>query len=299
MIKIANAPCSWGILEFGLEGEADTYDRVLQEMRATGYTGTELGDYGFMPTEPDELKKALATHKLELLGGFVPVALIKPEDHAAGVAEALRTAVLLAGAAQNGAFIVLADDNGTNDIRTNKAGRIKPADGLKPEEWNVFIDGIHKVATAVFDETGLKTVFHHHCAGFIETPEEIDKLLSLTDPDLVGLCFDTGHYRFGGGDPVDGITRFGDRIKHVHFKDCHPGIREQSQTMGWDYFKSVGEGVFCELGRGEVDFPAVLSRLNKNNYRGWIVVEQDILPGRGEPKLSAQRNRDYLKSIGI
>jgi inosose dehydratase len=84
----------------------------------------------------------------------------------------------------------------------------------------------------------------------------------------------------------------------MHFKDCHPGIAEQSRTEGWDYFTSVGKGVFCELGKGAVNFPAVKKELEKLGFDGWIVVEQDVLPGMGKPKDSAQRNREYLKSIG-
>ncbi|MEX0778931.1 MAG: TIM barrel protein [Balneolales bacterium] len=298
MIKVANAPCSWGVLEFGLEGDSYEYPQVLSEMRATGYTGTELGDWGFMPTDPKELKEVLAGQQLELVGGFVPVALSKAKNHEAGITKALQTAKLMAEASRE-AFIVLADDNGTNNNRTKKAGRIKASDGLTDSEWRTFADGVHRIASSVLDETGLKTVFHHHCAGYIETPDEIDRMLSLTAPDLVGLCFDTGHYRFGGGDPVEGLNKFGDRIKHVHFKDCHPGILNQSVIHKWDYFQSVGEGIFCELGQGEVDFSTILAQLNKSHYQDWIVVEQDILPGMGQPSESAQRNRDYLKAIGV
>ncbi|MEX2639702.1 MAG: TIM barrel protein [Balneolales bacterium] len=298
MIQIANAPCSWGVLEFGLDGKTGECTRVLDEMQETGYAGTELGDWGFMPTDPESLKSVLTARQLHLLGGFVPVALTRPEGHEPGLANALRTARLLAGTA-NGGRIILADDNATEADRTKKAGRIQPSDGLTPEQWKVFADGVHRIALRVFEETGLQTVFHHHCAGYVETPDEIGILLDLTDPDIVGLCFDTGHYRFGGGDPVEGIQKYGDRIKHVHFKDCHPGLRKQSAQENWDYLQSVGNGVFCELGRGEVDFPGVLAGLRKIEYDDWIVVEQDILPGMGKPLDSARRNRDYLKSIGV
>jgi inosose dehydratase len=85
----------------------------------------------------------------------------------------------------------------------------------------------------------------------------------------------------------------------VHFKDCHPEIAAQSRAEAWDYFKSVRMGIFCELGQGAVDFPALKAILNELGYDGWIVVEQDVLPGMGTPKDSAQRNRDYLGSIGF
>ena len=133
----------------------------------------------------------------------------------------------------------------------------------------------------------------------METPEETAKFLSLTDPEVVGLCFDTGHYRFGGGEPLQGLQCHADRIWHVHFKDHDPHVAEQSRREGWDAIESVAHGVFCELGRGDIDFPAILAELNRLNYQGWIVVEQDVLPGMGSPKESATRNRKYLRSIGL
>lgn len=299
MIRVANAPCSWGVLEFGLEGETAGYAQVLDEMRETGYEGTELGDWGFMPTDPDLLRRELARRGLALLGAFVPVALADPNAHDDGEEAALRTARLLAAVAGPTPFIVLADDNGRDPIRTQNAGRIRPEHGLDAEGWRVFAAGVERIARAVRAETGLRTVFHHHCAGYVETPAEVEQLLALTDPDLVGLCFDTGHYRFGGGDPLEGLRRHADRIRHVHFKDCDPIVAARSRTEGWDYFRAVREGVFCELGRGDVPFPAIKAELERLGYDGWIVVEQDVLPGMGTPKQSAARNRAYLRGIGL
>jgi inosose dehydratase len=169
---------------------------------------------------------------------------------------------------------------------------------LSDSEWQIFAEGAEKVAAAVKKETGLRTAFHHHCAGYVETPAEIEKLMSLTDPNLLGLVFDCGHYRFGGGDPVEGLKKYGKRVWHFHFKDYHPEFGKQGVQEGWDYFKSVSAGVFCELGKGDVNFPALLEELNKIGYEGWGVVEQDVLPGMGKPKESAKRNREYIRSLG-
>jgi inosose dehydratase len=299
MIRIANAPCSWGVLEFDLEGEAAGYVQVLDEMVETGYQGTELGDWGFMPTDPNKLAQELHSRGLTLLGAFVPVALKDPRAHAAGEEAAVRTARLLAAVEGNIPFIVLADDNGKIPERTQNAGRIKPEQGLSHAEWQVFAGGAERIAGAVKKETGLQTVIHHHCAGYVETPQEIDTLLHLTDPSLVGLCLDTGHYRFGGGDPLVFLRENASRIWHVHFKDCQPDLAARSRREGWDYFTSVRNGIFCELGKGEIEFQIVKAELVKQGYNGWIVVEQDVLPGMGSPKDSAHRNREYLKSIDL
>jgi inosose dehydratase len=165
--------------------------------------------------------------------------------------------------------------------------------------WKVFAAGATSVARAVKDETGLRTVFHHHIGTWVETPGETRRLMEMTDPNLLGLCFDTGHCQFGGGDPVQMVTDYAARIWHVHFKDCSPEIAARSRVEEWDGVTAVGHGVFCELGKGGVRFPAVRDALAKIGYDGWIVVEQDVLPGMGAPKESARRNRDYLTSIGL
>lgn len=298
MIKIANAPCSWGVLEFDLEGEAAGYAQVLDEMKATGYDGTELGDWGFMPTDATVLKKELQGRNLEMLGAFVPVNFSNPVNLAARTKTAVRIARLLA-AVGTAPFIILSDANGKNPIRTQNAGRIRPDQGLSDDQWMVFAASLEHVARSVRDETQVRCVFHHHCAGFAETPAEIEKLLALTDPDLVGLCFDTGHYAFGGGDPVEGIRKHASRIRHFHFKDHEPDIAAQAREHQWDYFASVRNGIFCELGKGNVDFAAVIQELEKAGYDGWGVVEQDVLPGMGSPKESAARNRAYLRKLGL
>ncbi|MEI6143635.1 MAG: sugar phosphate isomerase/epimerase [Mariniphaga sp.] len=299
MIKIANAPCSWGVLEFDLVGKAAGFEQVLNEISETGYEGSELGDWGFMPSEPAALKAELDQRKLSMIGAFVPVFLKDRSKHLAGGEVAVKTAKLMADADYTEAFIVLADDNGSIPERTLNAGRVTPEMGLTPEEWLIFAEGANYVAAEVKAKTGLRTVFHHHCAGYVETPAEVDQLMALTDPTLVGLVLDMGHYQFGGGDPLDALIKHQSRIWHIHFKDCHPEIAANSRTEGWDYFKSVGSGVFCELGKGAVDFPAIVKELHSQNYEGWITVEQDVLPGMGNPKVCAQRNREYIKSLGL
>lgn len=299
MIKIANAPCSWGVLEFDLEGKAAGFVQVLNEIQETGYQGTELGEWGFMPVVPSELRKELDKRSLSMVGAFVPVFLKDRTRHAAGAEAAVKTAKLMADAGYPDAYIVLADENGSMKERTLNAGRVTLSLGLSKDEWKTFAEGADSVAREVKTRIGLRTVFHHHCAGYVETPAEIDNLLSLTDPSLVGLVLDMGHYMFGGGNPLEALKKHRDRIWHVHFKDCHPEVAEKSRKEGWDYFKSVANGVFCELGKGAVDFKAIVKELQVQNYSGWIVVEQDVLPGMGNPKVCAQRNREFINYLGL
>ena len=299
--RVGNAPCSWGTLEFEQAcGTQVAYAQMLDELVDTGYTGTELGDWGYMPTQPDALRAELQRRSVSMLGAFVPVALKEPNAHAAGIETAVKTARLLAAVATDTApYLVLADANGTVPERTRNAGRITPEMGLSAGEWKIFASGAEGIARAVREQTGLRTVFHHHCAGYIETPEEINRLLDLTSSDLLGLVFDTGHYVFGSGncDAVAGLRRFQERVWYLHCKDCDRSIAEKSRAQGWDYFESLRHGVFCELGKGCVDFRGVLLWAVQSGYSHYMLVEQDVLPGMGAPKESARRNRDYLRAL--
>ncbi len=297
-MRIANAPCSWGVLEFdGMEKSAPCA-QVLDEIASTGYAGTELGDWGFMPTEPARLSDELSKRTLAMLGAFVPVRLADAGTHRDGIATAVRTARLLAATGE-APVIVLADDCGKDRMRVARAGRIIREDGLTAEQWATFARGSHDIARAVRDETGLRTVFHPHCAGFVETPWEVDELMQRTDPTLVGLCIDTGHLSLAGGDPIEIYRRYAARVWHVHFKDFEPNVLNRARGASWDYFETMRRGVFCELGRGSVDFPAMLRELWAHGYDDWIVVEQDVLPGMGAPAESARRNREYLRGLGL
>ena len=304
-MRIANAPCSWGTLEFdGLDGEQIAYGQMLDELAETGYAGTELGNWGYMPTDAAALRAELGRRKISMRGAFVPVALSREEELGSGIRRALRTARLLAdvGEPADPPVLVLSDENARNPVRTANAGRITPAMGLSDVHWRLAAKGANSLAAAVRKETGLATVFHHHCAGFVETPAEIRRFLELTDPSLVSLVFDTGHYAYGAGDcaaVVGALDEFFDRIDYVHFKDCHPAVADEAGRKAWDYFMAVGSGLFCELGQGGIDFPAVVSVLRSRGYDGWVVVEQDVLPGMGSPRDSASRNREYLRGLGL
>lgn len=299
MIRIANAPCSWGVIE-NVEGETGGYRRVLDEMAETGYAGTELGDWGFMPTDPAELRAELAARGLALLASFSTPWLQDPARHAQGEADAVKIAKLLAAVGGPETMIVLGNDPYGDPVRGDNAGRITPEMGLSDAAWDIYAAAANRLARRVRDEAGIRTVVHQHLGTLIETGAEVRRLMAMTDPDLLGICLDTGHWTFGTGEnPVDAVREFGGRIWHVHFKDADPAVMAESRARAWDGLTSTGHGVFCELGKGSVDFPGVLAALTETGYDGWIVVEQDILPGMGNPRESAARNRAYLRGIGL
>jgi inosose dehydratase len=199
------------VLEFETTATTAPAAQVLDEMAAAGYAGTELGDWGFLPTEPRALAAEMATRGLALVGAFVPVALSRADAIDEGLERAVRTAKLLAGAAPSidAPLLVLSDDNASVPNRTARAGRIRPEDGLSATAWDAFARHAEQIAAAVRDRTGVRTAFHHHCAGYVETPEEIDALMSRTSSSVLGLCLDTGHLTYGGGEPAGAIARYG------------------------------------------------------------------------------------------
>jgi inosose dehydratase len=299
-IAVANAPCSWGATDdFPPVGDALGYAQVLDEMALAGYAGTELGDWGFLPTDAATLRAELSRRNLALVGAFVPARLSDPGAHASGEELAVRTATLLAaGAASSDApCLVLADD--ANAARVRVAGRATAEHALTDGQWRIVAQGAERIARAVRERTGLPTAFHHHAGTYVETPAEVAKLMELTDPDLLGLCLDTGHYAYGGGDALDAARRYGDRIRHVHAKDCDRSVLSHARNDGWDYFRAVRSRLFCELGQGGVDLPAILAELRQRGYRGWVVVEDEVAPGTGVPLESAQRDRQYLQRLGL
>ncbi len=300
MIKIANAPCSWGVLEFEDKTASPQYEQVLDEIAQTGYVGSELGDWGFMPTDAGQLREELRSRELGMVGAFVTTRLVDSRSYSGSRERATETARLLAAVAEaTPPVIVLSDEPMADPHRARAAGRVTANLGLPAEWWLEAADGINQIAGAVRDATGLRTVFHHHCATFVETPPEIDALMQATDPALVGLCLDTGHATYGGGSPLDLLDRYRERIWHVHFKDCEPRVAERARQEEWDYQTALRHGLFCELGKGAVDFAAVLRELERSGYDGWIVIEQDVLPGMGAPLDSARRNRLFLRELGV
>jgi inosose dehydratase len=297
-IRVGNAPVSWGVMEVAGWGKQISYSTLLDQIQEAGYAGTELGPYGYLPTEPKSLAAELSARDLQLIASFVPIPLAHPDRHEDAHKEALEVAHLLA---QTGAhLIVLADE--MSEMRMAVSGRVNEThDGMTDLQWDSAIDILSRI-TRDCRQLGLSPVFHHHAGTFIETPNEVARLCANTDPDLIGLCLDTGHYFFGGGDPVDAVRVYGSRIKHVHLKDVRLPILSRAREDKVGFLEAVRRGVFCELGEGDINLKAVVGELAGLGYSGWTVVEQDV-DTRNEgvkPLESAIRSRQFLRNeIGI
>jgi len=301
-IVAGNAPCSWGIMGGFELPSPPTYLDVLDGIAGSGYNGTELGDWGFMPDDPVALARELTARGLSIIGAFTPVALTDPPLHPTAERVALRTARLLAACPYPPGLpptIVLADDATARLERRRLAGRVRAADALSDTQVSALAAGANRIARRVLDETGVRTAFHPHCGTCIETLEETHSLFDLLDPELVGFCYDTGHVAYARDDPIDVLREFAPRIHLVHFKDYRPEIAERARREEWDHRTAVANGLFCEVSAGAIDFAGVLAVLRAAGYAGWIVVEDELPPGSGVPLESARRDRAFLRSLGI
>jgi inosose dehydratase len=294
-IQIGNAPCSWGV-EFAEDPRNPAWRSVLQECAEAGYTGIELGPVGFMPEDPVALGEALDEFRLDLIGGVVFRPFHDPAKWESEVLDGtLRTCKALQ--AHGAMHLVLIDS--ISPRRAPTAGRADEAEQMSPDEWRAFRDRIAEAARIGVDH-GLTVGIHAHAAGFMDFEPELERLLDEVSEDLLKICFDTGHHSYAGFDPVAFMTRHVDRISYMHFKDIDPVVKADVVANRTDFYKACGQGIFCNLGKGDVDFPAVRQVLLDAGFDGWCTVEQDCDPTLpGTPTEDARANREYLHSIGF
>ena len=294
-IRIGNAPCSWGV-EFADDPRNPTWRSVLKDCADAGYKGIELGPVGFMPEDPAVLADALAEHDLELIGGVVFRAFHDPDAWDDVMDGAVRTCKALV--AHGAEHLVLIDS--ISPRRAPTAGRADEAEQMDAAEWKAYVDRIRTIAKMGAEEYGLTVGMHAHATGFMDFEPELERLLGEIDESIMKICFDTGHHSYAGFDPVAFMQRHIDRISYMHFKDIDPVVKKQVIENRTGFYDACGQGIFCNLGQGDVDFPAVRQILLDAGFEGWCTVEQDCDPTLpGTPIEDARANREYLESIGF
>ncbi|MFV2051616.1 sugar phosphate isomerase/epimerase family protein [Aliiroseovarius sp. YM-037] len=294
-IRIGNAPCSWGV-EFPDDPRNPPWRSVLKDCAEAGYKGIELGPVGYMPEDPTLLADALAEHDLELIGGVVFRPFHDPDQWDNVIDGAMRTCKALK--AHGAQHLVLIDS--ISERRAPTAGRAEEAEQMDQAEWAAYRDRIATVARLGAEEYGLTVGIHAHAAGFMDFEPELERLLGEVDEAILKICFDTGHHSYAGFDPVAFMKRHIDRISYMHFKDIDPKIKADVIANRTGFYDACGQGIFCNLGQGDVDFPAVRQVLLDAGFKGWCTVEQDCDPTLDpDPVGDAKANREYLESIGF
>ena len=293
----ASAPVSWGIEDNpDAAWEALPYERVLDEIAAAGYSGTELGPYGYFPTDAAVLSRALAARRLTMLSSFVPVPLSDPQAAGQVVEHVRQVGSLLA--ALGARLLVLADAQ--SPARVKLAGRV-PIDGsqsLSSEQWRQVGRLVAETerAAAEFD---LGLVFHPHVATYVETPAEVERFFDAVSATGTGLCLDTGHCVYGGGDPLDEARKYRSLLRYVHIKDIDAPTLGKVRREALDFPQAIAAGVFSQVGRGCIDFTEFFRWLQAEGYSGWMIVEQDVKFGETAvaPLESMRLSLDYLKGV--
>ena len=284
--RVAGAPISWGVCEVPGWGYQMEADRVLDEAAGLGLTALEAGPEGFLPGEPEEMANLLSDHGLELVGGFVPAVLHRPEARESELASVERQAGLFA-AAGAGVLVIAAT--------TGEEGYEESA-GLEDDEWDELFATLAMVEE-IGAEHGLSVVLHPHYGTEIESPEHVQRFLDGCD---TALCLDTGHSMVGGGDPVELTESAAGRIRHVHLKDVDRDLADRVVSGNLPYEQAVRDGLYRPLGDGDVDLRRVLDVLEGAGYDGWYVLEQDIMladaPGYG-PATEVGRSLAYLRGV--
>jgi len=292
-IKIGSAPDSWGVW-FPSDSKQTPWNRFLDEIVEAGYEWIELGPYGYLPRDLNQLRSELDKRRLKVSATFVMRAL---EDEALWTE--IEKEVVGAGellAALGAKYLVLIDDTHTNLFTGEQTAPAR----LDPDGWKRLIETTHRVADLARDRFGLTVVFHPHADSHVEYEDQIEAFLEDTDPKKIFLCLDTGHHAYRNGDPVSFMRRHSERIAYLHLKSVDRHMQQKVEAEKIPFAVAVSMDMFCEPSQGAVDFAAFRDVLCEVNYDGFAIVEQDMYPAPFEKPLPiAKRTRAYLRDIGL
>ncbi|QNJ93890.1 TIM barrel protein [Mycolicibacterium fluoranthenivorans] len=307
-IVVANAPVSYGAFEvtIGIDPNVPDGDAILDEVRAAGYAGIDLGPVGYLGSV-DELGAKLAERSLGLAGAYLELpyadlialeAALPELDAMLDIFDSIKALNL--GPDPRPTLADLGVGDGADVRRNNPGSGIRnPASKYNDEQWAAFAKGMAIVVERCRTR-GYQPVFHNETGTFIEAPDEVAKMLDLSD---IGLCMDAGHFLVGGGDPVEYVKKWGDRIDHVHLKTADLERFQSIVDEGLPTNAIWEHEVFPRLGEGALDVDAFLEALHEIDYAGWLVVEQDIFPTTAERFAQAaadqRANRAFLKERGL
>ncbi|MFI0240147.1 sugar phosphate isomerase/epimerase family protein [Streptomyces sp. NPDC016845] len=293
-IRVGSAPDSWGVW-FPDDPRQVPWRRFLDEVAEAGYEWIELGPYGYLPSDPRVLAEETGRRGLSVSAGTVftglhhgPAVWERTWEHVASIAALTRDM----GA---GHLVVI-----PSFWRDDKTGEVLEGDTLSAEQWRHLADGTERLAREVRERYGLRVVVHPHADTHIDTEENVSRFLDATDPDLVSLCLDTGHYAYCGGDSVKLIRTYGERIGYLHLKQVDPAVLAGVRERGTPFGPAVAQGVMCEPPLGEPRLEPVLAAAAQLDVDLFAIVEQDMYPCEPERPLPvARRTRGYLRSCGV
>lgn len=291
-VRIGVNPLSWMNDDLPSLGGETALETALAEGRQIGYAGFELGNK--FPKDGPALKAELDAFDLACVSGWYSGFLGQDSVEA----EIERCKAHLQKLQYNDVRVVVYGECALTiqgEMDTPLSRRPQFADG---EAWRAYGERLDRFGAHLQATYGITLAYHHHMGALVETPQDVDRLMAVTDPDKVGLLFDTGHAYFGGaGDPVALLRKHVDRVVHVHCKDVRADVLAQARNEGWSFLEGVLNGTFTVPGDGVIDFGAVLSVLHGAGYRGWLVVEAEQDPAVAPSYRFAKKGFDTLHAI--
>ncbi len=286
MLRIATASVNWNNDDLG-DAIEYPFPMILDRVREAGYDAIEY--HPLFGNDIDALNREARERGIAWCGTYHPIDLV-----AGPLTEAQRDAVEVKAArlaALGCHHMVIAQMQVPERVAI--AGQV-PEDGsqsLPPEAYSLAAANLHDAA-AVARRHGVVLHFHNHVGTWIETPADLDALLAHLDTSLVDLCFDTGHYAYGGGQALAFMRDNLEAIGYLHLKDVDATILAEAREQGWSFLEALEHVIFCPLGDGSARIPEILTLLNDSDFGGWVVVEQDTC--HGDPTAVARQNRNYI-----
>ena len=293
-IKIATAPCSWGVWYADGTPSGTPFSVFLDQAAEAGYTGLELGPDGYLPADEARLRWELEQRGLSLCAGTACYRFDRESfDTFRPRVEALCRRLAAFGAG----YLVTMDESDVGLYSEKKAD-------LSAAEWDAFLKKIEMLGAYTRDAFGIETVYHPHIKSMIETEAEIVRLMDFTG---LRLCFDTGHHAYVNGtgrqgDPsaADFMRRFADKIAYLHFKQIDGAVYRKVMEEHLDSDTAFDIDVMCDLPLGILDFRQIKEVMEESGFSGVVVVESDMPRATTKQAFaSAKRNLAYLKEIGI
>lgn len=304
-IKISGAPCCWGV-DDPKNPYLPPWKRVLSEAAQAGYKGIELGPYGYLPLDVDQVQTELDANGLNIIAGTIFDDLVSESNLQSLVQQVHDICTLITALPQmpkeNGQhfktpYLVLIDWG--HDERDYAAGHPDQAPRLSPDKWKGMMSHIKTLAELAWDKYTVRTVIHPHAGGYIEFDDEIDQMAMDIPYETAGFCLDTGHLYYSKMDPLEWIQKYSDRIDYLHFKDIDLKMYEQIMNEKIRFFDACAKGVMCPIGKGIIEYDAIHQLLKEINYNGYITIEQERDPRNSDTSLrDVKESLDYLKSVG-
>ena len=287
-VRIGINPISWTNDDLPSLGGETPLETALVEGKRIGYEGFELGNK--FPREPDALKAVLAKHGLACISGWYSGELATRSAEVEIAAVEPHLDLLAKNGAQVMVYGEVADAVQGKPVSLDRRPQFRTDD-----EWKRYAERLEVFSRHIAGR-GVRMAYHHHMGAYIESPRDVDRLMSLTGPD-VGLLFDTGHITFAGGDPATELKKHVKRVVHVHCKDVRANVATMARNRRWSFLTSVLNGAFSTPGEGVIDFAAVIGILRDAGYRGWLVVEGEQDPAVAPAYAFADMAYRYLRAL--